>query len=315
MLATIPAATATTAAPSNLSSLMGNAGGANASQNSSVVTVDPLDPSKLVAVWIDYDPTMYADTDDEIESVVEAAYSTNAGAQWNALLAEPINGDGIASAPILLNPSTSGPTLPYQYVSSPSLGFDDAGNFYILSEYSNLGALSGAITLQKFTFTATVPTQDSFNSNVTTADPFGDVSNELKVIYQWDSSAASDQALDPTMTVDDNIGGGTSQTAIPAGVASLPDPDSGNIYVSWASVDLNQASDPTPFNPNRISVVASSDGGNNFSPQAIAGAGNYGIPVDNGEKDTTPVLTVSQGREGSESGVSGDVGKIGRAHV
>ena len=140
LLATIPAAAPTSAAPTNLSTLMGNAGGMNAGQSSSVVEVDPLDPSKLVAVWIDYDPTMYAETDDEIESVVEAAYSTNAGAQWNVLLAEPINGSGFASAPILLNPSTSGPTLPYQYVSSPSLGFDDAGNFYILSEYSNLRA-------------------------------------------------------------------------------------------------------------------------------------------------------------------------------
>ena len=64
----------------NISSMMGNVGGVNASQNSSVVAVDPLDPSKLVAVWIDNDPTMFADTDDEIASVVEAAYSTDAGA-------------------------------------------------------------------------------------------------------------------------------------------------------------------------------------------------------------------------------------------
>ena len=79
LLATIPAATPTTAAPTNISSLMGNAGGVNASKNSSDVAVDPLDPSKLVAVWIDNDPTMFADTDDTIESVLEAAYSTDGG--------------------------------------------------------------------------------------------------------------------------------------------------------------------------------------------------------------------------------------------
>ena len=66
LLATIPAATPTTAAPTDISSLMGNVGGVNASESSSVVAVDPLDPSKLVAVWIDNDPTMFADTDDDI---------------------------------------------------------------------------------------------------------------------------------------------------------------------------------------------------------------------------------------------------------
>ena len=61
LLATIPAATPTTAAPTDISSLMGNVGGVNASESSSTVAVDPLDPSKLVAVWIDNDPTMFAD--------------------------------------------------------------------------------------------------------------------------------------------------------------------------------------------------------------------------------------------------------------
>ena len=104
---------------------MGNVGGVNASENSSVVAVDPLDPSKLVAVWIDNDPTMFADTDGTYASVVEAAYSTDAGRQWNALLAEPINGLGIPNAPIIYNPATSKPIVPYTNVSSPSLGFDD----------------------------------------------------------------------------------------------------------------------------------------------------------------------------------------------
>ena len=283
LLATIPAAAPTSAAPTNLSTLMGNAGGVNASMSSSVVAVDPLDPSKLVAVWIDNDPTMFADTDDEVESVLEAAYSTNAGAQWNVLLAEPINGSGFNSAPILADPATSGLTVPYAYVSSPSLGFDDSGNFYILSEYSNLGAISGAITLQKFDFTATVPSQDTFSSNKQTPGPVF-AGNDLKVIYQWVSSTASDQALDPTMTVDDNL------STIPAGVASQPDPNSGNIYVSWASVDLNAANPFVPFNPNRIKVEVSSDGGNNFSPMAIAGADNTGLPVDEGERDASPAL-------------------------
>jgi len=126
LLATIPAATPTTVAPNEISSLMGNVGGVNASESSSTVAVDPLDPSKLVAVWIDNDPTMFADTDNEIESVVEAAYSTDSGAQWNVLLTEPIVSSS-SSAPIVLDPatgSTTSPILPYTNASSPSLGFD-----------------------------------------------------------------------------------------------------------------------------------------------------------------------------------------------
>ena len=46
LLATIPAATPT-AGPQNISTLFGNAGGMNASESSSVVMVDPSNPSKL----------------------------------------------------------------------------------------------------------------------------------------------------------------------------------------------------------------------------------------------------------------------------
>ncbi len=143
LLATLPAATPTTVAPTEISSLMGNAGGVNASESSSVVAVDPLDPSKVVAAWIDNDPTLYADTDHTIESVLEAAYSTDGGAQWNVLLNEPFVGQ--PSAPNLLDPTTSGGTVPYSEVSSPSLGFDDSGNFYILSEYTDASGKSGRL--------------------------------------------------------------------------------------------------------------------------------------------------------------------------
>ena len=155
LLATIPAATPTTAAPTQISSLMGNVGGVNASESSSVVAVDPLDPSKLVAVWIDNDPTMFADTDNgKFESVLEAAYSTDAGAQWNALLVEPIKS---ALAPAYVPTHLGRPRhlirrrpgyCPYTYVSSPSLGFDDSGNFYILSEYTDGTGGSGALVLR-----------------------------------------------------------------------------------------------------------------------------------------------------------------------
>ena len=273
LLATIPAAAApivdgAPVGPTNLSTLANNIGGVNASESSSVVAVDPVDPSKLVAVWIDNDPTLFTDTDGTIESVLEAAYSTNAGANWSPMLTE-------SNDPELLNPATSGPTKPYEYVSSPSLGFDASGNVYILSEYS--GGTSGALALQKYNFTGSFPTADNFTKNAQTPTPYIFATPNLKVVYQWDSSSASDQALDPTMTVDDN------QSTIPTGVTSQADPYSGDVYVSWASVDVNTAIPISPFNPNRIKVEVSSDGGNNFSPLTVAGAGNVAT-----EHDDTP---------------------------
>ena len=52
-------------------------------------------------------------------------------------------------------------------------------------------------------------------------------------------------------------------------------PISGNIYVSWTSVDVNTAIPIPDFNPNRIKVEVSSDGGNNFSPITIADVNSY----------------------------------------
>ena len=220
----------------------------------------------------------------------EAAYSTDAGVQWNVLLGEPIS--GLPNAPIIYNPATNNPIVPYVNVSSPSLGFDDSGNFYILSEYT--GGSSGALVLQRYKFTGSTPTTVSFTTN---ANPTSYAPSSAKVIYQWVSSGTDDQAYDPTMTVDDNL------STIPSGVASPADPYSGNVYVSWASMDINTAIPIAPFNPNRITVEVSSDGGNNFGPATIAGAGNV-----TGEHDATPALTVSQGRLPTESGVSGDTG-------
>ena len=159
LLATIPAAAAT-GVQQNLSSLLPTFGGVNASMSSSQVAVDPLDPSKLVTVWIDNDPAMLPATDNIIGGVLEAAYSINSGQSWLPLFGEPI-ADNIPIDPELLDPTTSGPTVPYKYVTDPSLGFDQAGNFYILTEYHNsttaAASSSGAVVLQKYDFTGSAP--------------------------------------------------------------------------------------------------------------------------------------------------------------
>jgi subtilisin-like proprotein convertase family protein len=310
LLATIPAATAT-AAPSNLSNLVGNVGGTTAaSESSTQVAVDPNDPSKLVAVWVDNDPTLFGDTDNTIQVVVEAAYSINSGQSWLPLLIEPITTlgslpPGTTVSPELFNPATSGPTVPYVDQTSPSLGFDDSGNFYILSEFTGSGGGSGALALEKYNFNGSFPTGVDLNTNQQTANPYPGSGDDLKVIYEWDSSA-DDEAIDPTMVVDDN------QATVPTGVTTQADPNSGNVYVAWSGIDVNTAVPIPDFNPNRIKVEVSSDGGNNFSPMTIADQGD-GLPVEDGngptpERDADPALTVAQGRLASENGQANDLG-------
>ena len=267
----------TASGPQNISNLFGNAGGMNASESSSPVAVDPANPTKLVAVWIDNDPSRLRLTNNYIQVVLEGAYSVNGGQSWLPLLGEPTNGSGIPVAPLLFDPTTSGPTHPYQYQTDPSLGFDDSGNFYILDEYHSAatagGVGSGAWRSQKFTFTGSTPSADAFSGNDQTPNPygfggFGGGTADLKVLYQWDSTS-DDLAIEPTMTVDDNV------ATAPTGVTTQPDAFSGDVYVAWTSVDHNTAIPIVDFNPNRIKLEVSSDGGNNFSPLTITGNGNF----------------------------------------
>ena len=328
MLATIPAPAPSTAAGlQNLSNLVGNLGGSGASQSSAAVAIDPTNPTKMVTVWIDNDPAMATATDNEFQVVLEAAYSVNGGQNWLPLLVEPTNTIGSGSIdPPLLDPTTSGPTLPYIDVSNPSLGFDQSGNFYILSEYHDAAAgtggfASGALVLQKYSFNGSQPTVVDFTNNNQTPNPyggggfFGGGSSNLKVIYEWFAGGSNDQAIDPTMTVDDNL------ATLPNGVVSgRPDTFSNNVYVSWTSIDVNTAVPIAGFNANRIKVEVSSDGGNNFSPMAIADVNTSEFGSTAGEGDAngptnqhaaTPSITVSQGRTPSESGQSGDQGVPG----
>ena len=152
LLATIPAAAAT-GAPVNLSSLMGNAGGLTTSENSTTVEVNPTNPSKIVAVWIDNDPSMEPPYD--LQTILEGAYTINAGQTWTPLFGEP--GSGLPVNPILADPNTDMPVLPYLQVTNPSVGFDRSENFYILDSYHNSGGTSGAIVLQKFNFSGDAP--------------------------------------------------------------------------------------------------------------------------------------------------------------
>ena len=92
---------------------MGNVGGVNASMNSSAVVVDPHDPSKLVAVWQDNDPTMAAVTLNGGQwSPWRRRIRSNGGQTWLPLFAEPTNAGGMPIAAVAAQPGDERPDGP-----------------------------------------------------------------------------------------------------------------------------------------------------------------------------------------------------------
>ena len=107
---------------------------------------------------------------------------------------------------VLPDPNTTNPTVPYLQITNPSLSFDRNGNFYVLLDEHNAGGTSGAIVLEKYSFTGDAPVAVRFQQ------PSGG-SSAYNIIYQW--LPPGDQAFEPTMAVDSNI-------------ASFTDPDDGS---------------------------------------------------------------------------------------
>src|SRR5690606_1122215 len=116
--------------------------------------------------------------------------------------------------------------------------------------------------------------------------PDGTLSTEFtnRVVYRW--ADGGDAAVDATMAVDD----GPRTFVDPDTGAALGNPHSGNVYVAWASVDTAPASLVVDdnYNPNRILMVSSSDGGATF--------GGWSVMNDNGnsglQRNARPRITV-----------------------
>ena len=277
-------------------------------------------PQKLVAVWVDNDPAMLGITNNVIAVVIEGAYSINGGQVWHPLLGEPANGQGIPVSTELLDPATSGPTVAYKYATDPSVGFDASGNFYMLAAYHN--ATDVASSVQRRAGPAEVRLHREHPEpgrvlgrpdapNLQRRVRFG--SADLKVLYQWNSTS-NDTVTDPTMQVDDNLPTFTD----PATGQVQTDPYSGNVYVSWTSIDvkpsLAERRDVQPEPDQADRLVRRRE---QLQPARRSPTSTARHPDDGNGPTTrarpTPALTVSQGRPASESGQNGDAGRPRRA--
>ena len=241
-----------------------------ANTSSPVVAIDPLDPSKLAAVWVNNDTKL---TTPGAVVTVDGAFSIDGGANWSSFT---------ASDRFVIDPPASTSTfVSYAQITNPSVAFDRSGNMYVLASYHNAGNTSGALILDTYNFLGSSPASTLFDH----------------VVYQW--VPASDAANSPTLAVDSNLASFTDPVTnnvqsdpYAAGAPNHPD---ANVYVAWASTDIspNQPNfyGYSPFNPNRIQLAVSSDGGNTFGgpvPQDKALGGNSG-----NQRDSHPQMVIS----------------------
>jgi hypothetical protein len=108
-----------------------------------------------------------------------------------------------------------------------------------------------------------------------------------KEVYAWDGS---DQAVSPTMAVDDNVASFGDVNSLGQTVTQT-DPGAGNVYVAWETNDKPPMNPPGNFNPNRILITGSTDGGNTFSGITVVNPNGNANPAEL----ATPTLTISQG--------------------
>ena len=111
-----------------------------AQEDSPLVEVDPLNPQKIVSVWVNNDTADIPAPGPQV--FVEGDYSVNGGQTWARS----------RQSVVLPDPNTKDPTVPYLQITNPSVSFDRSGNFYVLLDEHKAGGSSGALVLEKYCF-------------------------------------------------------------------------------------------------------------------------------------------------------------------
>jgi len=106
-------------------------------ESSPTIVIDPNNAQKLVSVWT----THTAAT----TSTIEGAYSTNAGLSWTSFAVAPVK---------TTDPQTS---AAFTEITNATVAFDHSENFYVVSQENNANDQSGAVFLERYSFTGAAP--------------------------------------------------------------------------------------------------------------------------------------------------------------
>jgi subtilisin-like proprotein convertase family protein len=287
VLSTLPPAVVGSTAL-NLETLAGAAGRANSIGPN--VVVDPLDASKIVEVHT----TFHTNTVPQ-QWIVEGDFSRDEGRTWNFFtVATPLADPALVATPFV-------------EITDPAIAYDRNHHFYVVESQHNsfsTGTTSGALVFQRFDFSGNSPVRDN-SLGAGTPNP-GNL-----VLDRWFNQ---DPAVNPTIGIDTNVPSftdpvtGRIQTDSMATMVSIPatptypaDIVPKGIYVAW-NVNQTFPQPPVTLPPqpleSRIFMVASADGGRNFTTQELVSDLLHrqgGAIPQTGTQASSPQIIFSQG--------------------
>jgi subtilisin-like proprotein convertase family protein len=279
---------------------------AQVNNSSPSVAIDPLNPQKMVATY-----TINAPNANGVQQVFAAvAYSNNGGLSWS-----PMNAPGNTTTPLdnvfaanvdPTSPADAGTTInaqPFVRTIASNVAFDRNHRFYFaITEQDAAVATSGFVVVEGFDFTSGIPQKLTLGS---------DPRSTGNIVYSW---VGDDPASNVTVAVDNNVPSFVDNATVAGQPSTQTDPfvqvDPANpqhliapIYVAWNTTYTAPTGATGTFNPNVIQVVASADGGLNFTTPVTVNNGNTTTSLVNPQHFANPTLTVSQGNvNGTVSG-------------
>ena len=172
----------------------------------------------------------------------------------------------------------------YTQVTEPSVAWNSAGDFYVLTLQTS-GTADGALVLNEVNFSG--------------SSPSGVVLPNNEIVYQW--VTGSDAATTPALAVDS----GTVPSSVSTPPAGIPtDPFANNVYIAWASIDTEPADGAaiygTNYNANRTELVVGTPISNptvgGESSLAFSGVNTVNVGANFGpQQDTHPTLVINPG--------------------
>ena len=274
LLSTLPPITTNPAANYGIGAVTGPT---NGNQVDPSVAIDPLDPTKMVAVWVMDDPStpLTSYNGGSVTQYVEAAYSTDSGKTWTGLNGS--FGNNVPDPSVATNP----PPLPN--VTDASVAFDANNNFYLSDEAHRADFSVGQLTTERFSFAGGTPAQTLTDN----------------AVKQWTNISGA--VFKPILAADGNRTTANGQTDPATSFSPINGGTFGAVYIT---LQTSQDTTSPVFQSSTVQVLTSIDGAQNFAAATLSQQGNG----SSGEEASAPSIAISQGN------TSGTV-KAGQATV
>ena len=178
-------------------------------ESSPTIVIDPNNSQKLVTVYTTHVAVVTTSGGTPTNTTtIEGAYSTNAGLNWTSFNVAPVT---------TVDPQSS-TGAKFADITNATVAFDHNDNFYVVSQENNANDETGAVFLEKYSFTVR-STTDLLASG-----------GASKMIYgPWNTvsqtSPTGSEVLSLSLAVDSDVSSFTD------GTWSVKDPTTGNVYV------------------------------------------------------------------------------------